>query len=208
MRALQWVKNQGLRSGSRRTLAYVQYKKVFRPSSNIRVHALSRTPVVRHSGESRNPFSPLPFASSLGRFIPGRGGSESNTKTKGEFSEFRIPAPRDNKVVVALPGKKSKWIPAFAGMTTVVISEGGGAFSTSPIWGASPFYTSLTRGVGGGAFHAGGLFQHSRLLGRAPRNCPHLPYALKRPIRYRAREAGKRRSLIERDRSPREKEAF
>ncbi len=28
-----------------------------------------------------------------------------------------MPTPRDNKVVAVLPGKKSKWIPAFAGMT-------------------------------------------------------------------------------------------
>ena len=33
--------------------------------------------------------------------------------------------PRDNKVVAALPGKKSKWIPAFAGMTTVANSDQG-----------------------------------------------------------------------------------
>ena len=50
-------------------------------------------------------------------FTSKRGGSESNTKTKGEFSVFRIRAPRNNEVVAALPGEKSKWIPAFAGMT-------------------------------------------------------------------------------------------
>ena len=47
----------------------------------------------------------------------GQGGLESNTKTKGEFSAFRIRTPRDNKVVVTPPGEKSKWIPAFAGTT-------------------------------------------------------------------------------------------
>ena len=56
-------------------------------------------------------------------FTSRRGGSESKTKTKGEFSGFRIRTPRDNKVVAAPPGEKSKWIPAFAGMTTVVNSD-------------------------------------------------------------------------------------
>ena len=63
----------------------------------------------------RKPESIFAFAFSLPRsdgFTPGRGGSESNIKTKGEFSGFRIQTPRDNKVVAAPPGKKSKWIPA------------------------------------------------------------------------------------------------
>ena len=38
---------------------------------------------------------------------------------KGEFSEFHIRTPRNNKVVAAPPGEKSKWIPAFAGMTAL-----------------------------------------------------------------------------------------
>ena len=38
---------------------------------------------------------------------------------KGEFSEFHIRTPRNNKVVAAPPGEKSKWIPAFAGMTVL-----------------------------------------------------------------------------------------
>ena len=61
-----------------------------------------------------------PFAFSFLRsdvFATGRGGSESNTKKKGESSGFRIRTLRDNKVVAAPTGKKSKWIPAFAGMT-------------------------------------------------------------------------------------------
>ena len=58
-------------------------------------------------------------------FTPGRGGSESNTKTKGVSSAFRSRTPRDNKVVAAPPGEKSKWIPAFAGMTAVVNSDQG-----------------------------------------------------------------------------------
>ncbi len=33
--------------------------------------------------------------------------------------------PRNNKVVAVLPNKKSKWIPAFAGMTAVVNSDRG-----------------------------------------------------------------------------------
>ncbi len=44
-------------------------------------------------------------------------GSESGTKTKGKSSGFRIPTPRNNKLAAARPGEKSKWIPAFAGMT-------------------------------------------------------------------------------------------
>ena len=69
-----------------------------------------------------------PFAFSFLRsdvFNPERGGSESNTKKKGEFSEFRIRTPRNNKVVAALPGEKSKWIPAFAGMTNENFSANG-----------------------------------------------------------------------------------
>ena len=68
----------------------------------------------------RKPESIFAFAFSPPRsdvFMPGRGGSESNIKTKGEFSGFRIQTPRDNKIVAAPPGEKSKWIPAFAGMT-------------------------------------------------------------------------------------------
>ncbi len=69
----------------------------------------------------RKPESIFAFAFSLSRsdvFTPGQGGAESNTKTKGESSGFRIRTPRNNKVVAAPPGEKSKWIPAFAGMTT------------------------------------------------------------------------------------------
>ena len=53
----------------------------------------------------------------------GRGRAESNTK--GEFSGFRIRTPANNKIVAAPPDKKSKWIPAFAGMTVVVNSDQG-----------------------------------------------------------------------------------
>ena len=65
----------------------------------------------RHSG--LEPESIFAFVFSLPRsdvFMPGRGGSESNAKTKGECPEFRIP-PRDDKVVAVPPGEKSKWIP-------------------------------------------------------------------------------------------------
>ena len=61
-----------------------------------------------------------PFAFSFLRsdvFATRRGGSESNTKTKGESSGFLIRTLCNNKVVAAPTGKKSKWIPAFAGMT-------------------------------------------------------------------------------------------
>ena len=69
----------------------------------------------------RKPESIFAFAFSPPRsdvFTAGQGEAESNTKTKGEFPEFRIQTPRDNKVVAVPPGEKSKWIPAFAGMTT------------------------------------------------------------------------------------------
>ncbi len=75
----------------------------------------------------RKPESIFAFAFSPPRsdvFTPGRGESESNTKTKGEFSEFCIWTPRNNKVVPPA-GEKSKWIPAFAGMTAVVSSDQG-----------------------------------------------------------------------------------
>ena len=52
-----------------------------------------------------------------------------NTKTKGESSGFRIRTPRNNKAVAAPPDEKSKWIPAFAGMTAVVNSVQGGFFN-------------------------------------------------------------------------------
>ena len=72
----------------------------------------------------RKPESIFAFAFSPPRadvFAPKLVASESNTKTKGEFSEFRIRTPRNNEVVAALLGEKSKWIPAFAGMTAVLI---------------------------------------------------------------------------------------
>ena len=57
------------------------------------------------------------FASSFGRLYSRAGRIGTDTKMKDEFSEFRIQTPCDNKVVAAPPGEKSKWIPAFAGMT-------------------------------------------------------------------------------------------
>ena len=83
----------------------------------------------------RKPESIFAFAFSLPRlavFTPKRGGSESNTKTKGESSEFRIGTPRDNKAVAAPLDKKSKWIPAFAGMTAVDNSDQGWLFQQPP----------------------------------------------------------------------------
>ncbi len=64
-------------------------------------------------------------------FISRRGGSESNAKTKGEFTAFRIRTPRNNEVVAAPPGEKSKWIPAFAGMTASC-RTGAAASVTTP----------------------------------------------------------------------------
>ena len=57
------------------------------------------------------------FASSFGRLYSRMGRIGIEHKTKDEFSELRIQTPRDNKVVAAPLGEKSKWIPAFAGMT-------------------------------------------------------------------------------------------
>ena len=91
----------------------------------------------------RKPESIFAFAFSFERFTPVRGGAESNTKTKGEFSVFRIRTPRNNKAMAALPGEKSKWIPAFAGMTAVVNSARGGLFQRPP-----------QGGVGGVVFHS------------------------------------------------------
>jgi len=67
-----------------------------RPSSSV------GTDHRRHSGESRNPFS---SADGIGHAppFPPRG--------------CRVQALRGDEVVAPPPGKKSKWIPAFAGMT-------------------------------------------------------------------------------------------
>ena len=104
----------------------------------------------------RKPESIFAFAFSPPRsdvFTPGRGESVSNTNTKGEFSGFRIRTPRNNKIVAAPPGEKSKWIPAFAGMTAFVMTLHSCLppprwphtqnreimiFSTTPLWRAFP----------------------------------------------------------------------
>ena len=80
-------------------------------------------PSFRRKPESIFAFAFSPPCSDV--FAPERGGAESNTKTKGKFSGFRIRTPRENKAVAAPPGEKSKWIPAFAGMTAVVNSDQG-----------------------------------------------------------------------------------
>ncbi len=69
----------------------------------------------RHSGESRNPFS---SANGIGHApsFPTR--------------RYRIQALRGNEVVAAPPSEKSKWIPAFAGMTVNTLDRE--TFSTSP----------------------------------------------------------------------------
>ena len=101
----------------------------------------------RHSGESRNPFLPLSLTFRPDVLSPGREEAESNTKTKGEFSEFRVRTPRDNRVVAALPGEKSKWIPAFAGMTVAGFAVFVGA---TPPWSPLSRRTS-SRWTGTGA---------------------------------------------------------
>ena len=70
---------------------------------------------VRHSGESRNPFSSADGTGHAPSFPP-RG--------------YRVSASHGNEAAAARAGEKSKWIPAFAGMTVVFLHRG--IFSTLP----------------------------------------------------------------------------
>ena len=106
------------------------------------------------------------FASSFGRLFSWWGGSESNIKTKGEFSEFRIRTPRDNRVAAVLSAEKSKWISAFDGMTSKIPGREIVPSPVVTIPRSSGLFQQLRRGSDCAA-HKGGLLFRERACAAA-----------------------------------------